>query len=161
AAQSGTLRLGAVQGNVSQPGLGAFVNVREVLNNHARGTHELAEQVGQGNLDLVVWPENGTDVNPRADSAAAEVVDNAAQAAGAPILLGTDRYGTDTEATVPGSTRWCAGSPVRGRSSPTPSRSRRLLPSTSPCGRWHGCSPLRWTWCRWTWHRARKKPWCR
>ena len=97
AAQSGTLRLGAVQGNVSQPGLGAFANAREVLNNHARGTHELAEQVGQGNLDLVVWPENGTDVNPRADSAAAEVVDNAAQAAGAPILLGTDRYGTDTE----------------------------------------------------------------
>src|SRR5699024_2502232 len=132
AAQSGTLRLGAVQGNVSQPGLGAFANAREVLNNHARGTHELAEQVGQGNLDLVVWPENGTDVNPRADSAAAEVVDNAAQAAGAPILLGTDRYGTDTEGNRARFNEMVLWSPVMGRSSPTPSRSRRLLPNTSP-----------------------------
>lgn len=97
AAQSGTLRLGAVQGNVSQPGLGAFANAREVLNNHARGTHELADKVGRGNLDLVVWPENAADVNPRADAAAAQVVDDAAADIGAPILLGTDRYGFDDD----------------------------------------------------------------
>ena len=91
-AEEGDLRVGAVQGNVSEPGLGAFANAREVLHNHARGTHELAEEVGQGSLDLVVWPENATDINPRVDAEAAEEIDAAAQAVGAPILLGTDRY---------------------------------------------------------------------
>ncbi|WP_277049147.1 apolipoprotein N-acyltransferase [Ruania albidiflava] len=91
-AEEGVLRVGAVQGNVSEPGLGAFANAQEVLHNHARGTHELADEVGQGNLDLVVWPENATDINPRADAQAAAEIDAAAEAIDAPILLGTDRY---------------------------------------------------------------------
>lgn len=94
-AEDGTLRVGAVQGNVSEPGLGAFNNAREVLHNHADGTHALAEQSGQGALDLVVWPENATDINPRVNAEAAEEIDAAAEAVGAPILLGTDRYTDD------------------------------------------------------------------
>lgn len=94
-AEDGTLRVGAVQGNVSEPGLGAFSNAREVLHNHADGTHTLAEETGQGQLDLVVWPENATDINPRVNAEAAEEIDAAAQAVDAPILLGTDRYTDD------------------------------------------------------------------
>ena len=94
-AEEGTLRVGAVQGNVSEPGLGAFNNAREVLHNHADGTYALADQTGQGALDLVVWPENATDINPRVNAEAAEEIDAAAEAIGAPILLGTDRYTDD------------------------------------------------------------------
>ena len=94
-AEQGTLRVGAVQGNVSEPGLGAFNNAREVLHNHADGTHALAEETGEGALDLVVWPENATDINPRVNAEAAEEIDAAAEAVGAPILLGTDRYTDD------------------------------------------------------------------
>lgn len=89
--QTGTLKLGAVQGNVSQPGLHAFSNRIEVLTNHVEGTENLVAEVGQENLDLVVWPENASDINPRADDAARDLVNRASQAAGVPLLIGTDR----------------------------------------------------------------------
>ncbi|WP_246465242.1 apolipoprotein N-acyltransferase [Ruania alkalisoli] len=97
AAESGNLRVAAVQGNVSEPGLGAFANAREVLNNHVDGTIALAEQEGSDALDVVLWPENSSDINPRADADAAALLDEAASAAGAPILFGTDSYGQDTD----------------------------------------------------------------
>ncbi|SEE08145.1 apolipoprotein N-acyltransferase [Ruania alba] len=96
-AESGSLRLGAVQGNVSEPGLGAFANAREVLNNHVSGTIELSERIGPEALDLVLWPENATDINPREDADAAELLDEAATAIGTPLLLGTDSYGLDAD----------------------------------------------------------------
>ncbi|ACQ80319.1 apolipoprotein N-acyltransferase [Beutenbergia cavernae DSM 12333] len=95
-AENGTMRIGAVQGNVAEPGLGAFDNAREVTDNHARGTEELAEAEGPGTLDVVVWPENAADYDPRSDAAAGDAVERAAQAAEAPILLGTQRFADDT-----------------------------------------------------------------
>lgn len=91
-AQDGQLRVGAVQGNVSNPGLGAFANRQEVLNNHVDGTHALLDQVEPGELDLVVWPENGTDIDPQEDAGAAELINNAAKEVGAPMLLGAQEY---------------------------------------------------------------------
>jgi apolipoprotein N-acyltransferase len=91
-AESGALRVGAVQGNVSTPGLGAFANRREVLNNHVSGTYALLDQVDSGYLDLVLWPENGTDYDPQIDAAAATAIDDAAQAVGAPMLVGAQEY---------------------------------------------------------------------
>ncbi|TDE92814.1 apolipoprotein N-acyltransferase [Occultella glacieicola] len=91
-AESGELNIGAVQGNVSEPGLGAFNNAREVLNNHAAGTEELAQSRPEGWFDLVVWPENSSDINPRVDEDAADVIDGAVDAVQAPLLFGTDSY---------------------------------------------------------------------
>ena len=91
-AQAGTLRLGAVQGNVPTPGLDAFAQQREVLHNHAAGTEALLSQAEPGELDLVVWPENGSDVDPRVDAAAAREIDDAARAVDAPLLVGTIEY---------------------------------------------------------------------
>jgi apolipoprotein N-acyltransferase len=91
-ASAGTLAVGAVQGNVAEPGLGAFANAYEVLNNHVAGTEQLAEDVGPGTLDLVVWPENASDYNPRVNADAAALVEQAVEAVDAPLLLGTDRY---------------------------------------------------------------------
>ena len=91
-AENGTLMVGAVQGNVSQPGLHAFDTRREVLDNHVAGTHALLDQVSPGDLDLVLWPENGTDIDPQVDAEAAAAIDGAAQAVGAPLLVGTIEY---------------------------------------------------------------------
>src|SRR5699024_1353592 len=93
-AESGTLRLGAVQGNVSNPGLDAFANAREVTGNHRDGTRRLGSQYDD--LDLVLWPENASDYDPRRDDQAREMVNDAAIAVDAPILVGTVRYTDDT-----------------------------------------------------------------
>lgn len=91
-AENGTLMVGAVQGNVSEPGLHAFDNRREVLDNHVAGTHALLDQVAPGDLDLVLWPENGTDIDPQVDAEAAAAIDGAAREVGAPLLVGTIEY---------------------------------------------------------------------
>nr|WP_240933512.1 apolipoprotein N-acyltransferase [Cellulomonas sp. IC4_254] len=91
-AEDGTLTVGAVQGNVSQPGLHAFDTRREVLDNHLAGTYALLDQVEPGELDLVLWPENGTDIDPEVNAEAAADIDAAAQAVDAPMLIGTIQY---------------------------------------------------------------------
>jgi apolipoprotein N-acyltransferase len=91
-AENGTLRVGAVQGNVAEPGLHAFDQRREVLNNHLDGTYALLDQVEQGDLDVVLWPENGTDIDPQVDASVAADLDAAGEAVGAPILVGTIEY---------------------------------------------------------------------
>ncbi|MFI2752015.1 apolipoprotein N-acyltransferase [Cellulomonas sp. P22] len=91
-AESGTLEVGAVQGNVPRPGLDAFSQRRQVLDNHIAGTLALLDRVAPGQLDLVVWPENGTDVDPQADAEAAQLIDDAARAVDAPLLVGTVEY---------------------------------------------------------------------
>jgi len=93
-AQDGTLRVGVVQGNVPGQGLDAFGQRWQVLNNHLDGTMALADQVGPGELDLVLWPENGTDVDPQTDETAAALIDDAARAVDAPMLVGTMQYTT-------------------------------------------------------------------
>ena len=91
APQAGRLQVGAVQGNVPDRGLDSFSQAREVLLNHVAGTEELAASVGVP-LDVVLWPENSSDIDPRADDAAADLVTQAARAVAAPILVGTDQY---------------------------------------------------------------------
>jgi apolipoprotein N-acyltransferase len=94
-AQAGVLKVAAVQGNVSTPGLDAFAQAREVLESHVAGTQSLLEDVRPGELDVILWPENASDINPRADVQAARSIDGVAAALRAPILLGTDRRTTD------------------------------------------------------------------
>ncbi len=91
-AESGTLRVGAVQGNVPGPGLDAFAVRRDVLERHVTGTEALLEEVEPGELDVVLWPENSTDIDPRVDAEAGQLVERAATAVGAPILVGGQRY---------------------------------------------------------------------
>lgn len=95
ASETGTLRVGAVQGNVSERGAEAMSQARAIAANHADGTRELLDEVGPGELDLVLWPESASDIDPRTDAGVAAAVDGAAQAVGAPILLGTQRFVSD------------------------------------------------------------------
>lgn len=90
-AEDGVLRAGAVQGNVDDPGLGVFAARPELFGNHLEGTYELAEDF-PGGLDVVLWPEDSTGVDPRTSAASGAALDAAARAAGAPILVGTQEY---------------------------------------------------------------------
>lgn len=96
-AEDGSLRVAAVQGNVEHPGLDAFDQRREVLDNHLDGTQAVIDQVGAGGVDLILWPENGTDIDPQADPQVWADIDAMAQAAQAPMLIGTVEYPADSD----------------------------------------------------------------
>jgi apolipoprotein N-acyltransferase len=80
-----------VQGNVPRLGLDFNAQRQAVLNNHVAATVALAERVRAGQAkqpDLVVWPENASDIDPLRNPSAAGAINTAAQAIGAPILVG-------------------------------------------------------------------------
>ncbi|HEY7224580.1 MAG TPA: apolipoprotein N-acyltransferase [Micromonosporaceae bacterium] len=101
AAGEQTVRVAVVQGNVPRLGLDFNAQRRAVLNNHVAATAALAQRVDAGltpRPDLVVWPENSSDIDPVLNADAAAVITQVAQAIGAPILVGGLRDGpTDTE----------------------------------------------------------------
>ena len=84
---TGTVRAAAIQGNVPRMGLDFNAQRRAVLQNHVDETERLAAE--EGPVDLVIWPENASDVNPFVDPEAGTLVTRAARAAGAPLLVGT------------------------------------------------------------------------
>jgi len=89
--ETGTLRIGVVQGNVAQDPTSPD-RAWMVLDNHVNGTNDLADMKEVSGLDIVVWPENAADIDPRQDQRAADAVNAAARRIDAPILLGAIRY---------------------------------------------------------------------
>ncbi|HEX5595708.1 MAG TPA: apolipoprotein N-acyltransferase [Micromonosporaceae bacterium] len=90
-AGAGTATVAIVQGNVPRLGLDFNEQRRAVLDNHVNATVELAERVAAGAAprpDLVVWPENSSDIDPLRHPDAAARISTAADAIGAPILVG-------------------------------------------------------------------------
>ena len=92
-----------VQGNVPLLGLDFNAQRRAVLDNHVRATEALAAEVAAGSQPqpvAVIWPENSSDVDPlRAVDAGAQI-DRAADAIGAPILVGAVLQNPADPATV-------------------------------------------------------------
>jgi apolipoprotein N-acyltransferase len=85
------VRIAVVQGNVPRLGLGFNAQRAAVLANHAEATRELAADVRAGRVpapDLVVWPENASDIDPFEDAAAYELIDEAVKDVGVPVLVG-------------------------------------------------------------------------
>ncbi len=89
---SGTdVTVAVVQGNVPRLGLEAFAQQSAVLTNHADATHDLAADVRAGRLprpDLVIWPENASDLDPYTDPRSAALIMSAVQDIGVPVLVG-------------------------------------------------------------------------
>jgi apolipoprotein N-acyltransferase len=86
-----TAAVAIVQGNVPRLGLDFNEQRRAVLDNHVRLTEQLAADVAAGRRprpDLVVWPENSSDIDPLRNPDAALQIAAAATAVGVPILLG-------------------------------------------------------------------------
>lgn len=92
AGRSGSsVQVSAVQGDVPQAGLEFNAQRRAVLDNHANATLQLAAEVRAGRTpqpDLVLWPENSSDIDPLRNPDAYDVIDGAAGAIRAPILVG-------------------------------------------------------------------------
>jgi apolipoprotein N-acyltransferase len=91
AAQRGNAVVAAIQGNVPRTGLDALGQKRAVTRNHVAETERLAAEVKAGKVaapDLVLWPENSSDLDPFKDATAAQLLDTASAAIGRPILVG-------------------------------------------------------------------------
>ena len=82
-----TLNVAAIQGNVPRLGLDFNAQRRAVLENHVDVTNELAAS-GE-DVDIVLWPENSSDVNPFRDRQARALIQEAVESVGVPILVGT------------------------------------------------------------------------
>lgn len=81
----------AVQGNVPRAGLSFNAERRAVLDNHARATRQAAAAVAAGarpQPDLVVWPENASDIDPLTNADAGAVINAATDAIQSPLILG-------------------------------------------------------------------------
>ncbi|WP_239095771.1 apolipoprotein N-acyltransferase [Micromonospora lutea] len=80
-----------VQGNVPRLGLDFNAQRQAVLDNHVEATIGLAGEVSAGirpRPDLVVWPENSSDIDPLRNASAGARISAAADAVGVPILVG-------------------------------------------------------------------------
>jgi len=94
-AENGVLTVAWAQGNLANEGLDSFARAREVTENHRDATLTLAQEHPLAAVDLIVWPENASDIDPRRDAETAATVTQAAQAFGVPLLLGTNDYSPD------------------------------------------------------------------
>ncbi|WP_394771349.1 apolipoprotein N-acyltransferase [Lacisediminihabitans sp.] len=81
---AGSIRVAAVQGN-SNSGLFAQIQPGDSLNDHLQATLPLIGQT----VDVVVWPENASDVNPLENERAAQTLDYVTGAMKAPLVTGT------------------------------------------------------------------------
>ncbi|WP_371590725.1 MULTISPECIES: apolipoprotein N-acyltransferase [unclassified Streptomyces] len=90
-AEAGTARVALIQGNVPRMGLDFNAQRRAVLDYHVRETMKLAAKIKAGQVkrpDLVLWPENSSDIDPYVNQDAYDEITKAAQAVGVPISVG-------------------------------------------------------------------------
>ena len=82
----------AIQGNVPRLGLDFNAQRAAVLNNHIRESKRLSDQIEHGaqpQPDVVIWPENSSDIDPFQSGDAFRGITSAVSALGAPTLIGT------------------------------------------------------------------------
>ena len=87
-----TAQVAAIQGNVPRArNLPQQLNDTQVTQNHAEATLWLAAQVKAGRLaapDIVIWPENSTDLDPFGNPDIYSQLAGAVAAVGRPVLVG-------------------------------------------------------------------------
>ena len=86
-----SVQVAAVQGDVPEAGLDFNAERRAVLDNHAEATLRLAGDVAAGRVpqpDVVLWPENSSDIDPLRNPDAYQVISSATDAVKAPVLVG-------------------------------------------------------------------------
>ncbi len=87
-----TVNVGIVQGNMPGRGMDIFGDEPAiVMKNHADGTRRIAQAVREGRLprpDIVVLPENSTDIDPFRDAYAYRTIDESVKDVGVPTLIG-------------------------------------------------------------------------
>ncbi|GAA3185651.1 hypothetical protein GCM10020255_082090 [Rhodococcus baikonurensis] len=97
-----TITVAAIQGSVPRLGLDFNSQRKQVLDNHVTETVKLAAEVDAGRVDqpdVVIWPENASDIDPLRNADAAADITRASEAIGAPILVGTVLVNADRTTT--------------------------------------------------------------
>jgi apolipoprotein N-acyltransferase len=80
-----------VQGNVPRTGMDAFGQREAVLAAHLAASRQLADDVRSGTTpapDVVIWPENASDIDPALDDEAFAAIDGVVKDLGVPVLVG-------------------------------------------------------------------------
>lgn len=103
---TGTLSVAAVQGN-SDSGLFASYERGQILQDHYNATTALFDQGLE--VDVVVWPENASDLDPLRHPNAASVLDIVSERLDAPVVVGTITYDEPTDRTFNSVLLWNAG----------------------------------------------------
>ncbi|MGD0700002.1 MAG: apolipoprotein N-acyltransferase, partial [Trebonia sp.] len=124
AANAGTATVAAIQGNVPRARslAGQLNNDWVVTLNHVAATDKLAAKVAAGKAakpDLVIWPENSTDIDPLVYPPVYQQISSAAAAIGRPILVGAVLQNPELNAGV----LW-----LPGKGPTTTYAKRRLVP---------------------------------
>ena len=86
-----TTTIALIQGDVPDRGLEFNARRRQVLDNHVQQTLKLAAEVKAGKVpapELVVWPENASDIDPFQNPDAYAQIERAVHAINRPILVG-------------------------------------------------------------------------
>lgn len=84
---TGQLRVAAVQGN-ADAGLFAQYERGQILGDHLRATALISDEEAEG-VDVIVWPENASDLNPLWYPHAARQLDGVTARFNAPLVTGT------------------------------------------------------------------------
>jgi hypothetical protein len=89
-AEAGTVRVGVVQGDIALPGAQAYSHPGEVTGNNLRASLQLAADpaVQERPIDVALWGEGSVDRDPVAFPVIGAMVDEAALALDAPIIIG-------------------------------------------------------------------------
>lgn len=90
-----TLNVAMIQGNVPQTGLNFNARRLAILRNHLRLTEEVTETKEKMSpsgtnkpLDLIIWPENSSDIDPYQDGIIYSEISRVADEAGVALLVG-------------------------------------------------------------------------
>ncbi|GLZ43880.1 apolipoprotein N-acyltransferase [Actinomycetospora sp. NBRC 106375] len=92
-----TITVAAVQGNVPRAGLDFNAQRRAVLDNHVAQTRRLADDVRAGRTpppNLVIWPENSSDIDPIRNADAGAEIQAVTDEIGVPVVVGAVLSGT-------------------------------------------------------------------
>jgi apolipoprotein N-acyltransferase len=88
-AENGTLVVAAVQGNANA---GLFANTERgsILRNHIDASAQIEAKANGKKVDLVLWPENASDINPLADAVTGATIRRLVdEKFGVPLVFGT------------------------------------------------------------------------
>jgi len=107
-----TVAVAAVQGNVPRLGLDFNSQRRAVLDYHVRRTVALADDITAGRVprpDLVIWPENSSDIDPLLNSDAYAEISAVVDRVGVPVLVGAVLVEPDNVHTTNTALVWAPG----------------------------------------------------
>ncbi|MET0928573.1 MAG: apolipoprotein N-acyltransferase [Aeromicrobium sp.] len=112
AGADGTRQVALVQGDV--PGVFLTWPRGEIFDLHAAETERLVEKIDAGDVpqpDMVLWPENATDIDPYNDKTVRDRIESLSARLDAPILVGGLFDGPTTDTAYNAGVVWTADGP--------------------------------------------------